>query len=249
MNQAQSNILDMQTADTSAQPLPPARQSLVGKLVLLASLRAQLLPRSKRLGELRAKQQEILDMGAECSRAADEYQTLRASELRGEQVDTVHMQRLTSRRESLTKKLNAQADESAAQVKAISALEAEHRSISDAIAEHERQIPALVRAAGIEHTLIKVQQGRLKQLMEHIAAELADIFDGANVAELMRAKHRDLNLAPVLAITKSSDPDEIHVPRLLECPPFDLALASSGADVIELMRQRADALLAELLPQ
>jgi hypothetical protein len=251
MNSPQASSVPTEMPRHQSPALPPARQMLVKKMELIASLKGQLPLREKRLEDLRAKYQVILDTTAEFNRATETWRALRAAELRGERIDTVEMQRVSRRRSDLVNEVHAKADEGAALADAITALQAENTEINAEVAKHESQVLWLVREAGREYSLIKiVQEGRLKKLVEDFRAGLADIFAGAVVGDLLRRKFPQLKFPPSVEVTIGRDPDEIRVPRLLDCLPFNAALNGSSVNVDEeMLRQRAEELLAELLPQ
>jgi hypothetical protein len=250
MNARPSKVTDITPPSGADAPLPPMRAAFVAKRAVIAALREQLAGHERRLGELRPREATIASMRIELGAVVEEYQALRATQLQGDEVDAARMRELDRRRRELTAKLSEQQDEAASLSRAITRIEQDVGELRASISRHQAELPVLLAAAAREHTITKLKAGRLRQLMLHIATELADLFDGANVSELQRVQFEDARIASCLSIRQpppgEEKPDEIILPMMIG-PEFAQALREASIDVMTLMQARAQALLRELL--
>ena len=229
-------------------PLLPARAALVAHQTALVELRRELEPINKRLEQLTEKAAAIAELRTERAAAAAEHVQLRAQQLRGEDVDEKRLGEIERRMDVLARSLNEQALEEAALGRAIGDLNAKAQGLRAAIRERETDLPRAIALAGREWTLEEiVAKGRLHKLFADFADGLADVLAGANIWEIQRL--RDGKLPPLVVVKRSRERDELRIPMLLECPPFDAAIAGAGVDVMARMQERALALLGEFSGQ
>jgi hypothetical protein len=242
-----NNVTQLTSPPDAAPALPPARQALTTKQAAIVALRAQLHRREKQHAELRALDGKFAELRAAHAGAAEEWQALRARQLYGEAVDPAKMREVEHRRDDLAHQVHQQADEAASMSRVITQLIGELGELAAQLKQHEHELPVFIAAAAREVTLTKLRAGRLKRLIEYVAEDLADIYDGSNVHELLRAQQHtdDMRLHPHLAPPQASR-GQFAIPLMIESPEFDRLLEEASVDVISLMRQRALGLLEEL---
>lgn len=243
-----SHKLAQLPAQPASAPLPPYHQALVDKRAVIATLTEQLGGHQRRLEELRPKAQAIAELRVEGAKLVDEYQALRAAELRGESVSAARLGEIDRRRRQIAQRLTEQADESVALARAITRLEADARQLGAAIEPHLKELPALLAAAARERTVAQLKSGRLRQLLQHIATELADIYAGAMASDVVRSRQENVDhIAPCLLVGdhRNDPPEVIRLPRV-EGVEWLQAMREATVSVGDLMEERARAVLAEL---
>jgi chromosome segregation ATPase len=243
---AHPTVVEVGEVALASPTLPPARAEVARKQTLILGLRARHAARLRRLAELRPQVGVYAETRSQLSCATEEYQTLRAAELRGETIDAVKLREVERRRERLGQALTAGADEEAALSRAVTDLETEVNRLESEIEQHECDLPRRIAAAGRERTIAKLKAGRLRELMEQFVGGLADLLDGAHVSELQRLQYPQAEIRPCVNVRESHDRDELRIPCMIGCPEFEQALVEAAVDVMARFQERAQAALAEI---